>query len=154
MQIDRKGIITCGKGVHSPKAISPRSGSDPRGRSESDLGCDVSVFQRDAGGQSVPDRGYDRSFDEHSGTYGNSFKDFEEWPKDKPMDAQAQAEFFIGMCFTDTLVRLHKNGIITDEELDSISWMARKGLLIAAAATVNYILNKKKGETTDGSGST
>jgi hypothetical protein len=32
-------------------------GSDPRGRSESDLGCDVSVLQRDARGQSVSDRG-------------------------------------------------------------------------------------------------
>ena len=60
------------------------------------------------------------------------------------MDAQAQAEFFIGMCFTDTLVRLHKNGIITDEELDSISWMSRKGMIVSAAATVNYIMNNRK----------
>ena len=90
--------------------------------------------------------GKDRSFDIESGTYGNSFIDFEEWPKDKPMDAQAQAEFFIGMCFTDALVRLHKNGIITDEELDSISWVSRKGMLVSEAATVQYILNRGKEE--------
>ena len=98
--------------------------------------------------------GKDRSFDIESGTYGNSFIDFTEWPSDKPMDVQQNAEYFLNMCFTDAVVRMNMNKVLTDDQADSIIWMARKGLLIAAAATVNYILNKKKGETTDGSGST
>lgn len=98
--------------------------------------------------------GADRSFDHNSGTYGNSFMDFTEWPSDKPMDAQQNAEYFLNMCFTDAVVRMNMNKVLTDDQAESIIWMARKGLLIAAAATVNYILNKKKGETTNGSGST
>jgi hypothetical protein len=98
--------------------------------------------------------GKDRGFDVESRTYGNSFTDFDEWPSDKPMDVQQNAEYFLNMCFTDAVVRMNMNKVLTDDQADSIIWMARKGLLIAAAATVNYILNKKKGETTDGSGGT
>ena len=90
--------------------------------------------------------GKDRSFDFESGTYGNSFTDFDEWPSDKPMDVQQNAEYFLNMCFTDAVVRMNMNKVLTDDQAESIIWMARKGLLIAAAATVNYILNKKKGE--------
>ena len=40
-------LLSNGKPL-SPKAVIADQGSDPRGRSESDLGCDVSVLQRDA----------------------------------------------------------------------------------------------------------
>lgn len=91
--------------------------------------------------------GWDRSFDEHSGTYGNSFIDFDEWPKDKPMDGQAQAEFFIGMCVIDAIFRMRGNGVLTEEEADSACWMVRKGMITSAAATVISIRDGKKEES-------
>lgn len=90
--------------------------------------------------------GWERGFDYHSGTYGNSFIDFDEWPEDRPMDAQAQAEFFVGMCVTYSIVRMQENNVLTKEEADSASWMVRKGMIVSAAAAVNYVMNKKKEE--------
>lgn len=145
MQTDREGIILLSNGKPlSPKAVSQIRNPIPEEDRKVISDVMFRFYRGMPEGSPYQIGGYDRSFDEHSGTYGNSFIDFEEWPKDKPMDAQAQAEFFIGMCFTDTLVRLHKNGIITDEELDSISWMSRKGMIVSAAATVNYIMNNRK----------
>lgn len=88
--------------------------------------------------------GQDRSFDRVSDTYGNSFTDFTEWPNNEPMDAQVNAEFFIVMCFTDAVIRMMDNKVLTGEQAESIIWMARLGMLTSAAATVNWILNKRK----------
>ena len=88
--------------------------------------------------------GKDRSFDKVSDTYGNSFTDFTEWPNNEPMDAQVNAEFFIVMCFTDAVIRMMDNKVLTGEQAESIIWMARLGMLTSAAATVNWILNKRK----------
>ena len=90
--------------------------------------------------------GQDRSLDKVTDTYGNSFTNFIDWPNDKPMDAQMQAEFFINMCFTDTILRMMGNRVLTEQEAESIVWMARVGLLESAAETVNHILNRRKEE--------
>lgn len=88
--------------------------------------------------------GKDRSFDIESGTYGNSFIDFEEWPDDVPMDAQVGAEYFLFMCFKDTVLRMMANRVLSEKEAESIIWTAGMGMLVSAAATVQYILNRGK----------
>ena len=88
--------------------------------------------------------GKDRSFDAASNTYGNSFTDFEEWPDDVPMDAQVSAEYFLFMCFKDTVLRMMANRVLSEKEAESVIWTASVGMLVSAAATVQYILNRGK----------
>lgn len=88
--------------------------------------------------------GQDRSFDAASNTYGNSFTNFEEWPDDVPMDAQVSAEYFLFMCFKDTVIRMMANRVLSEKEAESIIWTASMGMLVSAAATVQYILNRGK----------
>lgn len=87
-------------------------------------------------------------------TYGNQFTDFTQWPSDRPMDSQVAAEHFLCMCFTDSVIRIRDNGNLTQEDADAIIRTARRGFLVAAAATVNSKLHQKKGDDADGSGST
>lgn len=50
--------------------------------------------------------------------YGNQFTDFTEWPSDKPMDAQVSAEYFLFMCFKDTVLRMMAKWYITKKHAD------------------------------------
>ena len=88
--------------------------------------------------------GQDRSFDKASDTYGNSFADFADWPDDVPMDAQMNAEYFLFLCFKDTVLRMMANRVLSEKEAESIIWTASMGMLVSAAATVQYILNRGK----------
>ena len=87
--------------------------------------------------------------------YGNKFTDFSEWPNDKPMDSQTAAEHFLLLCFTDSVIRLKNNRVLTDDEFDIVMDRARHGLLVAAAETVNYALqHPSRKEDADGDWST
>ena len=88
--------------------------------------------------------GQDRSFDKASDTYGNSFADFADWPEDVPMDAQMSAEYFLYLCFKDTVIRMMGNRVLSEKEAESIIWTASMGMLVSAAATVNYVMNSRK----------
>lgn len=86
----------------------------------------------------------DRSFDKVSDVYGDSFHDFTVWPNSKPMNEQVAAEYFIIICFTDTVIRMYENNKLTGDEAESIIWMAKKGLLATAAAIVSGAMRQRR----------
>ena len=93
--------------------------------------------------------GSDRSFDKASDVYGDSFHDFTDWPTGKPMNEQTAAEYFIIICFTDTVIRMYENNKLTNDEAESIIWMAKKGLLATAAAIVAGAMRNRRDADND-----
>ena len=78
--------------------------------------------------------GSDRSFDKASDVYGDSFHD---------------SEYFIIICFTDTVIRMYENNKLTNDEAESIIWMAKKGLLATAAAIVAGAMRQRRDADND-----
>ena len=90
--------------------------------------------------------GEDRSFDRLSDSYGNAFHDFSDWPSDEPLSEQLQAEYFLMMCFKDTVIRMMESRKLTPEQAEFIIWFGISGRLTSAACMVQHILRERKKE--------
>lgn len=83
--------------------------------------------------------GADRSFDYATDTYGNSFSNFSEWPKDHSMNEQEQAEYFMFL-FLRSAIGTSLGRILEPEENNAILFLLRHGMFLEACGHAGRIM--------------